>query len=295
MLNLWSEMIYEPWLPADPGLRGILLVGAFLYGACLGSFLNVCIWRMPRGESVVTGGSHCTSCGKPIRWYDNLPLASYLILRGHCRHCKASYSCRYFVVELLTALLFTAVVLRFAVVGYPPATLAPALAMVMLAVASAWIDQEHRIIPDALTYPAMIWGAACAFIWPGIWGASGRWGALILAVLSGAFPAGMLWLFSVVGLRVLRRTVMGLGDVKYLAAAGILTGMGGAFFSLIFGAFAGTVFGVAVAVRRRRKLKHTTLAFGPFLAAGSLLWILWSIPICRNYFAFVETLAGWLR
>ncbi len=291
MLNLWNEMILAPWFPADPGLRCILLTGAFLYGACLGSFLNVCIWRMPRGESVVTGGSHCTSCGKPIRWYDNLPLASYLILRGRCRRCGASFSCRYFVVELLTAVLFTAVVLQFAVTGFPPAALAPSLAMVMLAVASAWIDQEHRIIPDALTFPAMIWGVVCALLWPGIWGVSGRTGALLLALFSGALPAGLLWGFAAVGFRVLRRPVMGLGDVKYLAAAGLLTGIGGAFFALIFGAFAGTVFGVILAFLRRRKLRHTTLAFGPFLAAGSLIWVLWSLPVCRTYFRWAEALA----
>ena len=142
-----------------PELLTIALVAVFAVGSCFGSFLNVCIWRLPLGESIVSVPSHCTKCGYEIRWYDNIPIISYLVLRGRCRNCREPYSPRYLIVEALTGLLFVAVFLKVGLSAQPPATLALYWVMVLLCVTTSWIDVEHRLIPDATTYPALLFPA----------------------------------------------------------------------------------------------------------------------------------------
>jgi leader peptidase (prepilin peptidase)/N-methyltransferase len=157
------------------GLRVYLDFVAFLFGAAIGSFLNVCVHRMPRGQSIVSPPSHCPQCDQPIGWRDNIPLLSYIALRGRCRHCRASIAPRYFLVELLTATLFLLVVLRFGWQWIVP------IYWLLLAglTAATFIDFEHYIIPNELTYGGVVLGFCLSILVPALQHASSRTAAAL--------------------------------------------------------------------------------------------------------------------
>lgn len=145
-------------------VENIFRVFFFIFGAMIGSFLNVCIVRLPQEKSIVTPGSHCMRCGKPVRWFDNIPILSYLILRGKCRDCGAGFSARYMMVEILTGLLFLAVYLRFG----PELVLVPCFFLIGCLVIATFVDFELRIIPDQLSLYGIPVGVAASFLLPGI-------------------------------------------------------------------------------------------------------------------------------
>ena len=265
-----------------PELLTIALVAVFAVGSCFGSFLNVCIWRLPLGESIVSVPSH------EIRWYDNIPIISYLVLRGRCRNCHEPYSPRYLIVEALTGLLFVAVFLKVGLSAQPPATLALYWVMVLLCVTTSWIDVEHRLIPDATTYPALLFGLAVGTAFPSVQGCDTYPAALLRAVLGAAVPGVLLALFAVAGRLAAKREVLGWGDGKVAAAAGALLGAAGALFSVAAGALAGTVYGIVLALSRKRSMKHLTIPFGPFLAGGALVWIFFGEKLLRGYLSLLR-------
>ncbi len=265
-----------------PELLTIALVSVFVFGSCLGSFLNVCIWRLPLGESIVSVPSHCTKCGYEIRWYDNIPIVSYLVLRGRCRNCREPYSSRYLIVEALTGLLHVAVFLKVGLSDQPPAVLALYGAMVLYCITTSWIDVEHRLIPDAASYPALLFGLAISAAFPSVQGCAGHLGGLLRAAAGAAIPGGLLALFAVAGKLAAKREVLGWGDVKFAAAAGALLGAAGSLFCVAAGALVGTFFGIGYALCTKRSMRRLAVPFGPFLAGGALLWIF-----------FGEKLLGW--
>ena len=255
------------------GLRAIVGFAAFAYGACLGSFINVCIWRLPRRESVVRAPSHCTKCGSRIRWYDNLPVISFLVLRGRCRVCHESYSPRYFIVEVLTGLLFVAVLFNAGLNQLEPGAIYFHCVLVLLAVGAAWIDAEWRMIPDKLNYSAMALALAGALAMPKVWGTPVWYEAGLLCLGSGLLPGLALLVFAAVGRALSGGEVIGRGDVKLTVAFGMLLGLPGAVFALTVGSLAGTICGAARCLVRRESLSRATVAFGPFLAAAALVWV----------------------
>lgn len=267
------------------GLWGFWVLMVFFFGCCWGSFLNVCIWRMPRGESVVDAPSHCIACGTHIRWYDNIPIVSFLALRGRCRSCRSRISPRYLLVELLLGILFLAAFAKVIVAGQPPAVLASYFPMLMLLVATAFIDCRHRIIPDQLTYPAMLLGVGFAFGLPSGWGVSNHWQAGLYSLAALAATGLFLGLFALLGRRLAGRDVLGWGDVKYMMGAAALLGLPAAFFILLIGSVLGSCCGVVMAVKRRRRIRGFAFAFGPFLALASLLWIFCGEKLLRLYLA----------
>lgn len=258
-----------------PAIWYFILFWVFAFGSCWGSFLNVCIWRIPRGESLCKASSHCGSCNTPIKWYDNIPLVSYIVLRGRCRACKEHYSMRYFLVELICGLLFSAALVSAGLQKQPFAMVFLNWLAVFYAVGCAWIDAEHRIIPDKLTYPMLIIGLGVAGFCPEIWGNENisRLTALGFSALSGTLPALFLAIFAVVGKIIAKKEVLGWGDVKYILTAGILTGFAGAIFALFFASFSGTLYGIGAALFTKRPMKRLRIPLGPFLAAGTLIWI----------------------
>ena len=219
---------------------------AFAIGACVGSFLNVVIYRVPKEESIVSPGSHC-GCGQPIKWYDNIPILSWLFLRGRARCCGRKFSFRYPFVELLTAGLFVACWLKFS-----PGTAVCGWVFLSCLVAATFIDLDHFIIPDVFTIGLGVVGVFLSLLVPTLHVAPGemmlidtlRAGtASVLGLLVGS---GLVLWIGLIAEAVLKKEAMGFGDVKFVGAIGAFCGWQGAAFSVFGGALVGTVwFGVA--------------------------------------------------
>ena len=246
----------------------------FLAGLCIGSFLNVCIWRIPRDESIVWPGSHCTACGHPIAPWDNLPLLSWLILNGRCRHCRAPISPRYFLVELLTGALFTALWLVHGVSVLTPVYLLFAAALVM----ATFIDLDHLILPDRVTLGGMILGPVLSFALPALQGQTDRLPALLHSLIGLALGYGLLWLVATLGRLILKRDAMGMGDWKLLGAIGACLGAQAVLFTIFVSSLTGTLLGLAL-IAARRKALQSKIPYGPHLALAAVLWMLCG-PAC---------------
>lgn len=251
---------------------------ALLVGLLIGSFLNVCIYRMPRDLSVVHPRSHCIACGKTIAWYDNVPVLSYAVLRGRCRHCGAAISLRYPVVEILTGILFFAYVLLFG-----PGTVAMKYCLLgALLVALIFTDLESRILPDEFTLGGLAAGlllawfipiedvSAHALLWLVGIEPSARWISVCEAFLGAALPSGFLWLGGFVYEKVRHREGLGLGDVKLLAMIGAFLGLRTALMALLAGSLVGSVLGLSYIVITRKDASTYQLPFGTFLGAGAI-------------------------
>jgi leader peptidase (prepilin peptidase)/N-methyltransferase len=262
---------------------------AALLGALFGSFANVCIVRWPptdehpNGRSVVRPGSHCPSCGAAIRWYDNLPILSYFILRGRCRACKAEFSPRYLFVEGATALLFAAVYRLHVVVLHPSGELllrfGIAAAFVWVLVVIAFIDLDHKLILNRITYPAIPIFYGLGLLLPERTWQTGLIGAVL--------GYGIIRLVADGYYLLTRRRGLGYGDGKLLALVGATLGWQAVLVTLFLGSMIGAVIGgIWLAIARRRQpdpsvpLRHVEIPFGPFLVAAALAY------------AFVEP---WLR
>jgi leader peptidase (prepilin peptidase) / N-methyltransferase len=285
------DAVLEPWLR---GAGGHLF--AVLLGALFGSFANVCILRWPptdehpEGRSVVRPGSHCPACGAAIRWYDNIPILSYFILRGRCRACKAEFSARYLMVEGATALLFVAVYRLQVVVLHPfdsPAMqlyrFAVAAAFVWVLVVITFIDLDHKLILNRITYPAIPIFYALATALP-----ERRWQDGLVGVVVGY---GVIRLVADGYHLITRRRGLGYGDGKLLAVVGAYLGWQAVLVTLFLGSIIGSVLGgLWLVIGRARAgkqekegevpLRHVEIPFGPFLACAALVY------------AFVEP---WLR
>lgn len=252
----------------EPYLGWYLTTLAFFFGACLGSFLNVCIHRIPRDESVVAPRSHCPSCGRLIPWFENIPLLSYVLLRGHCRGCGTRISPRYVLVELLTALLILAVWLAF---GIDPRTPVYILIVAGLVLAT-FVDFEHMIIPDRVSIGGMLLGPVCSFLVPVLHHQETRLGGLTDSLIGLAVGFGSLWLVAQVGRMAFKKDAMGFGDVKLLGAIGAFLGWKSVLFTIMFSSLAGSVVGVSLILAKGRKWQ-SRIPFGPYLAVAALVWI----------------------
>jgi leader peptidase (prepilin peptidase) / N-methyltransferase len=262
---------------ADRAGEWPVLVLALLVGLAIGSFLNVCIHRIPREQSVVWPGSRCPTCAAPIAWYDNLPLLSWLRLAGQCRACHAPISARYPLIELLTAGLAALSVARFGVTPWAAVAVAFVCALVVVSV----IDLDHGIIPDVISLPGILVGLAVSALVPG---GVGLWDAFAGAVLGG----GLLWAVAAGYQRAAGLEGLGLGDVKLLAMIGAFLGWQSLPAVLLVASITGSLGGLALITSRRgrtrarrvlralgpgalaRHLRRTPLPFGPFLALGAL-------------------------
>jgi leader peptidase (prepilin peptidase)/N-methyltransferase len=237
---------------------------AAAYGLVLGSFLNVVVYRLPRGMSLLRPGSHCPGCGAPVRWYDNVPVLSFLALGGKCRRCGARISLRYPAIELLTGALLAACVVRFGV----SVAGGEAMLLALLLVPLAFIDLEHHLLPDALTLPGIAAGLALS----AAGGLTGIADAAIGAAVGGALP----YLVIVVYRAIRGVEGMGLGDVKLLAMVGAFLGWRGALLTIGIGSCVGAVVGIALIASGRGK-RDTELPFGVFLAIAAAV-VLFSGP-----------------
>jgi leader peptidase (prepilin peptidase) / N-methyltransferase len=247
-------------------LEALLAVYATVLGLIVGSYLNVVIYRVPRGISTVLPRSRCPECGAAIRAADNVPVVSFLALGGRCRDCGARISWRYPAVEAATGALFLASFLRFGLSFEAPA----AALFCALMLALALIDFDHMILPDALTWPAIALGILLQPFLPWARLGDGPWDGILGALLGAAVGAGIL--LAVWGAWYLLRHEegMGLGDAKMLAAIGAFLGWRGVLVALFFGALSGSVVGLTLMARGGMGAK-SRLPFGTFLALGGLV------------------------
>ena len=291
---------------------------AGVFGTIVGSFLNVCIARIPLGRSVIYPGSHC-SCGKPIGWYDNLPVISWFALRGKCRPCGQPFSFRYPLVEGLTGVLFA-----FTWFSYPPMVAVIGMFFISLMIVATFVDWDYLIIPDRISIGGALAGLALSFAVPAL---HGHPGTHVADNLLGGFDSligllvgtAIIYWIGLLGTIAFRKDAMGEGDMKLLACIGAFLGWQGAVFAL----FGGAVIGILVFLplhffsRKRRlpltafwtdwdalypaendkeddghKRNNLVMPFGPMLALGAVVYFLWLHGPVDNYFAEFAKLAG---
>lgn len=257
---------------------------AFALGACVGSFLNVCIHRIPREESIILPRSHCPRCGSLIAWYDNLPLVSYLLLRARCRRCGGPIAPRYFLVELLTAVLFMAVWQKYGFDAHTPVYWLLAGGLIL----GTFVDLEHLIIPDRVSLGGMAAGLALSAALPALQGVTGHGAALGASALGLAAGAGLLWLVGALGKAILKKDAMGLGDVKLLGAIGAFLGWQAVLFTVVCSSLLGTLAGLAL-IATGRKEWQSRIPYGPYLAAAAVTWVLAGADWWAAYRAWLAT------
>lgn len=256
----------------------ILYIFAFIFGTAVGSFLNVCIFRIPLDQSIVTPSSHCLSCKKPIPFYDNIPLVSFILLRGKCRHCKAPFSYQYPMVELLTGFFALACVLSW---GFTINALSIFIFIAALIVIT-FIDFEHKIIPDVISLPGIVYGLLAALLLPRI--------SLVDSLLGGLLGGGSLLLVAGLYYLITKHEGMGLGDVKLLAMMGAFLGWQSILFIIMIGSITGAVIGVAAMVIKKKDRRYA-IPFGPFLSIGAVTYLFYGQEIIYWYMNFQIWLA----
>lgn len=253
----------------------LLLVYLTLVGAALGSFLNVCIYRWPLGESVVRPRSRCPGCHTVIPWYDNIPVVSWVILRGRCRRCRVPISIQYPAVELAVGLVWLGMALWQ---GPGLAAVRGALFLTIL-LGIAIIDGRHRIIPDQLSLGGAAVGLAIA-AWPG--------GFDFTAAALGAGAAYIfMWGIKWGGEKLLRKPALGVGDIHMMAMIGAFLGVGGALLTIFLGSALGLLIGVPIAwFQGKLEAMGTYLPLGTFLAAGATVAYVWGEALIRWYLGY---------
>ena len=287
-----------------------------LFGACIGSFLSVCIYRIPRDESIVRPRSHCPSCGKLIPWYFNIPVLSWLMLGGKCHYCKSRISPRYLILEVFTALLFTVVWLQvFAGLTIPedlgrawlthgndllappccrygltpllhPALLPVYWLVLWGLILGTFVDLEHYILPDRVTIGGMVAGVVLSPLVPELHFTASWSTALLRSVLGLAVGFGGLWLIAILGELAFKKEAMGFGDVKLMGAIGAFFGWKAVLFVLLSASLFGSIVGVGLIVLGKRQLQGR-IPFGPFLALGTLIWMFWGRALVSAYMRFL--------
>jgi leader peptidase (prepilin peptidase)/N-methyltransferase len=269
---------------------------AFFWGACIGSFLNVCIYRIPRRMSVVAPRSHCPGCKKPIAWYDNIPLLSWVLLRARCRGCGIAISGRYVIVEALTAVLFLLAWFTFGaepgdrVLHLAGVTHAGIVPVYWLAISGlllgGFVDCRHMIIPDRVSIGGMVAGLLLSAWVPALHGKTTALAGLLQAVYGAAFGFALLWLIAQVGRLIFRKEAMGFGDVKLMGAIGAFFGIPAVCFTLFFASLTGALFGIGFILTGKRKLgRH--IPFGPYIVFAALAWMLWGSRFVAWYAALM--------
>jgi leader peptidase (prepilin peptidase)/N-methyltransferase len=249
--------------------RALLEVSCLMAGLLLGSFLNVVILRLPRGLSIVSPPSHCPRCKARIAPRDNVPVLSYVLLRGRCRHCRKRIPWRYPVVELSAGLLLW----LLARSAESPALLVPHAAFLLALLVVAWIDFDTRTIPDVITIPGVALGLALSLFLP-----PGPGPALLGAAAGGA----SLWLVGAAYERATGVPGMGGGDVKLAAMMGAFLGVGGVFGTIFLASLAGSLFG-AFLIARGQGDRRTAIPFGTFLAPSAMVLLLYGEPLWSLY------------
>jgi leader peptidase (prepilin peptidase)/N-methyltransferase len=267
-----------------------------IFGLVIGSFLNVCIARLPRGRSVVKPASHCPRCKESLEVYDNIPIISFLMLRGKCRRCGEPISWRYPAVELMNGLLYVWIVREFGFSGETVLMMALCSSLIVV----TFIDYDHQIIPDVITLPGMLVGLTFApfFMYPLTDPLPFHLGSLLpnagpyltaflnslIGLLLGGFPLLAIgWIWE----KLRHMEAMGGGDIKLMGMVGSFLGWKGALLTIMLGALAGSVVGILLIVLKRHKIEKV-IPFGPFLAAGAVAAAFFGSDIILWYLGLIR-------
>ena len=256
--------------PPAPSLVWLLW---FALGSCVGSFLNVCIYRLPREQSVVRPRSRCPSCRRLIVWYDNIPLLSVLLLRGKCRHCPARISWRYPLVEALTGGATVAVLQRF---GTTPVGFSY-VAFVAALIAVSFVDLEFQIIPDEISVGGLVVGVVLSGFIPALHGTDSRWLAVGRSLLGLVAGGGILYVTAVVGDFIFKKESMGGGDIKLLAMAGSVLGWKLVLVTFFVAPVLALVPGLFVLLFKKTHI----IPYGPFLSLGLVVSLFYGEQLLR--------------
>ena len=250
----------------------LLTIFSFLFGLIIGSFLNVCIYRIPLKKSLITPPSSCPQCGKPVKFYDNIPIISYLLLRGKCRACRAPISIRYPIVELIVGLLSLALFFKY---GLSPSYLFSFIFVAIL-VTISFIDLQHKIIPDVISIPGILLGIIVSIF------AFGRisWLNSLIGTVGGG---GFLFLVAVIFERITGKEGMGGGDVKLLAMIGAWMGWRALPFIILLASLTGIIIGGGALLLSGRGYR-VRIPFGPFLSIGALIYFFYGTELVAWYF-----------
>jgi leader peptidase (prepilin peptidase) / N-methyltransferase len=244
-----------------------------LVGACLGSFANVIIYRLPRNLSIVKPGSHCTECKKSIPWYLNIPILSCLFLRARCAYCKTYFGWRHLLVEALMAGLFLLVYQKF---GFSFSAL-EAYIFVFGLVTITFIDFDFRIIPDTFSLSGIVIGLIGAYFNP-----DRSFTSALYGVIAGG---GIFWSVSYLYYVIRKEIGLGGGDIKLLAWIGAVLGLQSIIVTVLVSSVVGTVFGLFIMIKEKGNLK-TSIPYGPFLSLAALIYLFWGVEFTRLFYSF---------
>jgi leader peptidase (prepilin peptidase)/N-methyltransferase len=247
----------------------LLYMFIFFTGLCVGSFLNVCIYRIPAHKSIVYPGSACPSCNTYIKFYDNIPILGYVMVKGRCRYCGNPISIRYPLVEFLGGLLVLSMVFKFGITFSMLTYFIFAAALIII----TFIDIDYQIIPNEISLPGIIIGLGLSFVIPTL--------TPIESLLGIIIGGGSLWLVATFYMLITRREGMGFGDVKLLGMIGAFVGWKGVLVTIFAASAIGTIIGVAAMLKNRKDMKMA-IPFGPFLSIGAII-----------YLFFGDTLIDW--
>jgi len=250
----------------------LLAAYAFIIGACIGSFLNVCIYRWPAELSVLKPRSRCGACGEPIRWYDNIPILSWILLRRRCRACGASISIQYPLVELATGVIWLIAVLRF---GLDVEALRSAIFLTLL-LGIAMTDAREMVIPDQFSLGGTAIGLALAAVPGGM--------PFIRAFIGALVGYGLFWAVKLGAEKAFKKPALGVGDIHMMAMVGAFLGTAGAMLTMMLGSMAGLAIGVPLTkIRGQLAVLGTYLPLGTFLAIGAFIAHIWGGAIIDWY------------
>ncbi|MBW1846608.1 MAG: prepilin peptidase [Deltaproteobacteria bacterium] len=251
--------------------ENVIHITIFIYGLCVGSFSNVCIYRLPLSKSLKSPPSNCPHCSSPIRFYDNIPLVSYILLKGKCRQCQKRISFRYPFVEMLGGVFALFIYLKY---GFTLEALVYYTFIICLVIIT-FIDIDHQIIPDIISLPGIPIGFLASFALPSITFID----SLIGILAGGGSLFIVLWAYHLItGIEG-----MGGGDVKLLAMIGAIVGWEGVILTIFISSITGTIVGLFIMLRTKKGLK-LAVPFGPFLSTGAILYVFYGSELIQWYF-----------
>ena len=252
----------------------LVSVYLFIFGACIGSFLNVCIYRLPEEKSIISPPSHCPVCKNRLKWFHNIPLISYIFLRGKCAYCGARISIRYFVVEFLSGIFL---VINHSIFGFSFDFFFYST-FILLILIVIFADLKYMIIPDEVSIGGIIIGFIMSFFSNSI-----TWKQSLIGILAGG---GILYLVIILYYLATKKEGMGGGDVKLLAMIGAFLGFKAVLFSIFIGSLLGTIIGVPVMLINKKD-KNFAIPFGPFLSIAAILYLYMGDKLIHYYLNFI--------